>query len=165
MSNTITSQLLKELEAEAGPTRKCLQNIPAEAYDWQPHPKSMKMSYLAQIVAEIPRWIHTMIVEKELDFVRFPHPNPTTTEAMVAYFDENMELARKALQSMTDEQLQDPFTLKADGHEIMTTPKFDNIAPSLNHWVHHRGQLTVYMRIKDIPVPAIYGPSGDDKGF
>ena len=84
---------------------------------------------------------------------------------LATHFEENMEAARNALQGATDEELASPFTLKANGQVLYTSPKMVDIGVTLNHWVHHRGQLTVYMRLNDIPVPSIYGPSADDKSF
>jgi uncharacterized damage-inducible protein DinB len=125
----------------------------------------MNMGYLALLVAEIPLWIKHMIVDSEIDFVTFKHFTPKTTVELVNHFEENMEAAKQALQNSTDEELQSSFTLKANGQVLYTSPKINDISTTLNHWVHHRGQLTVYMRLNDIPVPSIYGPSADDKSF
>jgi uncharacterized damage-inducible protein DinB len=123
------------------------------------------MGYLALLVAEIPLWIKHMIVDSEIDFVTFKHFTPKTTAELVNHFEENMEAAKQALQNSTDEELQSSFSLKANGQALYTSPKINDISTTLNHWVHHRGQLTVYMRLNDIPVPSIYGPSADDKSF
>lgn len=106
-----------------------------------------------------------MIADSEIDFVSFKHYAPKTTADLLNHFDENMEAVRQALESVTDEALQAPFSLKSNGQILYTAPKMADIGTSLNHWVHHRGQLTVYMRLNDIPVPSIYGPSADDKSF
>jgi uncharacterized damage-inducible protein DinB len=157
---------LKELNAEYKATRKCLEVIPETLFEYKPHPKSMNLGYLALLVAEIPLWIKHMIVDSEIDFVTFKHFQPKTTEELVNHFEENMEAARKALENSTDEDLESTtFSLKANGQILYTAPKLSDIATTLNHWVHHRGQLTVYMRLNDIPVPSIYGPSADDKSF
>ena len=84
---------------------------------------------------------------------------------MVAHYDDNIKAAREALEATNDEDLQNTFSLKANGQVLYTSPKLADIGATLNHWVHHRGQLTVYMRLNDIPVPSIYGPSADDKNF
>lgn len=164
--NTIRTQsYLQELNAEYRATRACLENIPETVYEYKPHPKSMNMGYLALLVAEIPLWIRHMVVDGEIDFVTFKHFSLTTTAALVAHFEENMEAARKALQETNDAELEAPFSLKANGQLLYTAPKIVDIGTTLNHWVHHRGQLTVYMRLNDIAVPSIYGPSADDKSF
>ena len=165
MGNFKAQAYLNELIAEHRATRKCLENISETLFEYKPHPKSMNMGYLALLVAEIPLWIKHMIIDSEIDFVTFKHLSPKTTEELVKHYDENIEAAKQALQNTTDEELQSSFSLKANGQVLYTSPKIVDIGTTLNHWVHHRGQLTVYMRLNDIPVPSIYGPSGDDKNF
>lgn len=164
-TNTLGIRFLKELEAEAPASRKCLERIPESTFGWKPHEKSMTMGYLSLIVAEIPKWIQQMVETSEIDFAKFEHFKPKTTTELVNHFDENLKSARNALQNVSDSALAEPFHLKNQGQILFTSPKKDNIAPSINHLVHHRGQLTVYMRLNDIPVPSIYGPSADDRGF
>ncbi|HEY9596032.1 MAG TPA: DinB family protein [Spirochaetia bacterium] len=156
---------LQELEAESAATRKCLERVPVNLFDWKPHPKSMLMGYLSHLVAEIPLWVKHMVVSPEIDFVRFEHYHAASTEDLVAFFDRNMDEAREALKTTNDKDLEGPFNLKADGKLVMTLPRNVNIGQSINHLVHHRGQLTVYLRLNDIPVPSLYGPSADDRGF
>jgi len=156
---------LEELKAETTATRKCIERIPETVYDFKPHPKSMTMGYLALLVAEIPLWITYMIEKSEIDFATFKHFEAKNTQDLVNHFDENMKSAERALQNVSDESLQEPFFLKANGQVLFSSPKIENIGATINHWVHHRGQLTVYMRLNDIPVPSIYGPSADDKPF
>ena len=165
MSNTRAQSYLQELNAEYRATRKCLESISETLFDYKPHPKSMTMGYLALLVAEIPLWIKHMVVDSEIDFVTFKHITPKTTEELVNHFEDNMEAARQALQNVTDEDLQSSFSLKANGQLLYTSAKIVDVGTTLNHWVHHRGQLTVYMRMNDIAVPSIYGPSADDKNF
>ncbi len=163
MNNTFGLQILNELEAEATATRKCLERIPVEKFDWKPHEKSMPLGYLALLVAEIPRWIQTMIEEPEIDFATFDHFQAKSTSELVNHFDDNLKKAKKALESVADEALSEPFYLKRKGQVLFTASKKDTLAPLINHQVHHRGQLTVYMRMNNIPVPSIYGPSADDR--
>ena len=165
MTSTRTQSFLQELDAEYRATRACLERIPETSFDFKPHPKSMNMGYLALLVAEIPLWVKYMVTDGEIDFVTFKHFAPKTTKELTDHFEENMEAARKALTETNDEALQDPFVLKANGQVLYSAPKIVDIGTTLNHWVHHRGQLTVYMRLNDIPVPSIYGPSADDKQF
>ena len=165
MSQVKSQSFLHELNSEYKATRICLERIPETLFDYKPHPKSMNMGYLVLLVAEIPLWIRHMIVDGEIDFVTFKHASPKTTAEVIAHFEENMEAARAALQKATDEDLQENFSLKANGQLLYTAPKVVDIGTTLNHWVHHRGQLTVYMRLNDIAVPSIYGPSADDKTF
>ena len=163
--NIQAQSYLKELNSEYKATRNCLQNISETLFEYKPHPKSMNMGYLALLVAEIPLWIKHMIVDSEIDFVTFKHFSPKTTTELVNHYEENIEAAKQALQNTTDEDLQSYFSLKANGQVLYSSRKIVDVGTTLNHWVHHRGQLTVYMRLNDIPVPSIYGPSADDKSF
>jgi uncharacterized damage-inducible protein DinB len=162
---TIGAQFLKELEMEAAATRKCLERIPESLFNWKPHEKSMTLGYLSLLVAEIPKWIIIMVETSELDFATYEHFEPKSTAELVNHFDENLEGAKNALQKVSDEALCDPFYLKNQGQVLLSSSKRESIEPSINHLVHHRGQLTVYMRLNDIAVPSIYGPSADEKGF
>jgi uncharacterized damage-inducible protein DinB len=163
MNKTFGVQIMNELDAEATATRKCLERIPESKFDYKPHEKSMKLGYLALLVAEIPKWISTMIEISEIDFATFPHFQAKNTTELVNHFDENLKKAKKALENVSDEDLTKPFYLKREGQVLFTASKKDMIAPTINHLVHHRGQMTVYMRLNDIPVPSIYGPSADDR--
>ena len=165
MSNLRSQSFLDELNAEYKSTRLCLERIPESLFEYKPHPKSMNLGYLTLLVAEIPLWIRHMIIDSEIDFVTFKHASPKTTAEMLAHFEDNIKGAREALQGTTDEELKSPFSLKANGQLLYTSPKIIDVGTTLNHWVHHRGQLTVYMRLNDIAVPSIYGPSADDKSF
>ncbi len=158
----VTAHYLTELESEAGASRKCLERVPETLFDWSPHEKSMKLGYLTLLVAEIPKWIKEIVDTSEIDFATFSHFQPKTTAELVSHFDENMEGARKALVNMNDKSLSDMFYLKSSGKVLISATKDVNIYTSINHLVHHRGQLTVYMRLNNIPVPQIYGPSADE---
>ncbi|HET7118126.1 MAG TPA: DinB family protein [Hanamia sp.] len=165
MNNAKTKDFLNELNLEYPATKSCLERIPESLFEYKPHPKSMNMGYLALLVAEIPLWIKHMITDGEIDFATFKHATPKTNKELVDHFEENILAARKALESAGNETLQGDFILKANGQVLYTSKKMIDIGVTLNHWVHHRGQLTVYMRLNDIPVPSIYGPSADDKNF
>jgi uncharacterized damage-inducible protein DinB len=164
-TNTFGAAILKELEAEVTATRKCLERIPVELFDFKPHEKSMPLGYLAVLVAEIPSWITHIIETGEIDLATFEHFQPKNQGELASHFDENVEGAKKALQKVTDEVLAETFNLKNQGQVVFSASKRENIEPAINHMVHHRGQLTLYMRLNDIPVPSIYGPSADDQGF
>ena len=162
---TFAQAFANELDLESAATRKCLERIPFEKFDWKPHEKSMNLGYLWLLVAEIPLWIKHMIEVSEIDFVTFPHLRPSSTADVVKHFDENIAGAKKALLNVKEGDLNETFYLKANGQTVYSAPKRVNIESTINHMVHHRGQLTVYMRLNDIPVPSIYGPSADDKNF
>jgi uncharacterized damage-inducible protein DinB len=165
MSDLKSRSLLHELNLEYPASRACLERIPESLFDYKPHPKSMNMGYLALLVAEIPLWIQNMVTVGEIDFDTFKHAPLTTNKELLEHFEENMAAARKALESTNDEMLEENFNLRANGQVFYTSKKVIDIGVTLNHWVHHRGQLTVYMRLNEIPVPSIYGPSADDKSF
>lgn len=158
-------RFLKELKMEATASRKCLERIPEDLFDWKPHETSMKLGYLALLVAEIPKWITTMIKDSEIDFAKFEHFQPKTNEDLVKHFDENIEEAKNALRNVTDEELEKQFYLKNQGQIVSEGTKLEMLEPTINHIVHHRGQLSVYMRLKEIEVPSIYGPSADEPNF
>lgn len=158
-------EYIKELEMEANATRRCLERMREDLFNWKPHEKSMAMGYLALLVAEIPKWIAVIIEKSEIDFATFEHFQVKTGPELVKHFDENMHAAKTALLKVTNEELCDPFHLKNNGQALFSSPKKDNVYTSINHMVHHRGQLTVYMRLNDIDVPSIYGPSADEKVF
>lgn len=165
MSKTLGELYLEELEVEAPASRKCLERIPEKLFDWKPHEKSMQLGYLALIVAEIPRWITTIVRDGEIDFGTFKHEQPKVTADLVSQFDKNMEEVRQVLKGVSDAELEGTFSLKKDGQLLASDTKKNTIGSSINHAVHHRGQLTVYMRLNDIPVPSIYGPSADEQSF
>ena len=166
MKTTIGQLFLKELTAEETSTRKCLERVPESLYNWKPHEKSMQLGYLALLVADIPKWLTVSIEKGAIDLATWEKHPLTTSQELLGYFNDNMEGAKNAFKRVTDEELENEmFYLKMNGQELMKSSKLDNISSSINHWVHHRGQLTVYMRLNNIAVPSIYGPSADDKSF
>jgi uncharacterized damage-inducible protein DinB len=171
MNLKMTDLFLEELKREAVGTRKALERVPEGHHGWKPHPKSMPLGYLASLVATMPGWIDFMINRDELDFAPAGHnenkpPEWKTTAELLKQFDESMERARAALAGTSDEHLLTTWKLKAHGHLVSEEPRYVNIRSGvINHLAHHRGQLTVYLRLNDAAVPALYGPSADDRGF
>jgi uncharacterized damage-inducible protein DinB len=159
------SAFAAELDAETGSTRQCLERFRMELRDWKPHERSMPMGYLALLVAEIPLWIHIIIKDGEIDFATYSHYEPQSTEDLTAHFEKNVIAANEILKMVEDGVLDEPFYFKRDGQLLLKTTKKESLASTINHLVHHRGQLTVYMRMNNIDVPAIYGPSADDRSF
>lgn len=156
---------LHELEAEVASTHKCLERIPESLFDYKPHERSMNMGYLVLIIAALPDWITDTIKKSEIDFATYKPFQPKTTAELVKYFEDNIAGAKDALREVTDEELAELFYLKNNGVTLTSARKDDSIESHINHLVHHRGQLTVYMRLNNILVPSIYGPSADDKSF
>lgn len=165
MNITLGHEFLKELESEIRATRRCLESIPEKLYDYKPHEKSMNLGYLALLVADIPQWIAWMIEKSVIDLATYDKFQMSTNAALLRHFDRNIENAKRALRGVSNEELDKPFFLKNSGKDLYTQPKRESIPSTINHWVHHRGQLTVYMRLNDIAVPSIYGPSADERSF
>jgi len=162
---TFAKAFAEELEAETPATLKCLERIPPELFGWRPHEKSMTLGYLATLIAEIPFWITTILTKPEIDFTDLSHLRAHSTLDIVTHFDDNVAHASELLLQVHDGVLSEPFYLKRNGQVVLESTKRESIESTINHLVHHRGQLTVYMRLNDIPVPSIYGPSADDKHF
>lgn len=159
------AEWIRELDSEVRSTRECLKEVPVDKADWKPHEKSMQLGYLAQLVADIPRWIQYMIDESVIDFETYEQFKGTTNDELVAHFDESVEGAKRALASVNDDGLKEMFYLRRGDTELLKAPKDESISQAINHLVHHRGQLTVYLRMNGLPVPSIYGPSADSGGF
>jgi uncharacterized damage-inducible protein DinB len=164
---SIAQSLLPELEHEAATTRTLLALCPADRTSWKPHPKSFSLGDLGTHLANLPRWCSMTIAMPELDVApadgpAFPPPVFTSIPDMLATFDANVASAREALAGATDAQLMEPWTLKKTGVTIFTLPKAACLRSFvLNHMIHHRGQLDVYLRLCDVPLPQVYGPTAD----
>lgn len=154
--------LLAQLEREIESTRKSIERVPDGIDDWKPHPKSMPLGYLSTLIATMPGWIAIMIDSESLDLGKGDRPSASTATERVALFDKSVESARAALSKTTDEHLSKPWQLKVNGNVVDEKPRHIMIADTLSHLAHHRGQLTVYLRLNDRPVPSIYGPTADE---
>lgn len=159
---------LEQLEAETKSTRKALERVPEGRNDWKPHDKSMPLGYLAALVAKMPGWIAMMINQNEYDLnskdPRFQPVALNTNRELVASFDEAVTAAREALQGATDEHLRTNWKMLVGGHVASDTPRYTSIRDAVfTHLGHHRGQLTVYLRLNEALVPSIYGPSADER--
>jgi len=166
----LTELFLDQLEAESDRTRRTLEKAPEGKDDWKPHDKSMIFGYLTQMVATIPMWITMQIKDNELDVApeagsRMKREPIETSEALVKALDEAAAGARSAFAATTDEHLQTTWKLLAHGKVVMEAPRYQMIQDTINHWSHHRGQMTVYLQLMGAKVPALYGPSADDQRF
>jgi uncharacterized damage-inducible protein DinB len=162
---TFGKEFSKEIESEVRATRRCLEAIPDKLYKYKPHEKSMELGYLALLVADIPNWITDMIEKSVIDLATYKRFELSTTAALVKYFDDNIAGAKRTLEKTSNKDLDTTFELKVAGKVVMSSTKKESVQQTINHWIHHRGQLTVYMRLNDIAVPSIYGPSADEKMF
>ena len=165
----LTELFLAELDREAPRTRKALQYVPSGRDDWKPHPKSMPLARLAGLVASMPSWVPMVIDREELDLTPPPGQGQYQQPAidkLLETLDKNVADARAALMKTTDEYLLTTnWKLKAGGKVVMEQPRHVVLRDTLNHLAHPRGQLTVYLRLNDLTVPSIYGPSADDQSF
>jgi uncharacterized damage-inducible protein DinB len=166
----LTEFLRSELDREVERSRKALEQVPEGQYNWKPHERSMIFGYLADMVATIPTWVAMEIERDELD-VAPPEgqstkqaPKETSAELLKA-LDEAAAQARNALEKTSDEHLMTNWKLLARGNVVIESPRYEMIQETINHWAHHRGQMTVYLRLMGAKVPALYGPSSDDSSF
>ncbi|MPY87795.1 MAG: damage-inducible protein DinB [Luteitalea sp.] len=165
----LTQLFLAELDREAPRTRRALEHVPLGRDDWTPHPKSMPLGRLAGLVASMPSWVSLIIDQDELDLNppegRGQYQQPPT-DKLAETLDGHVIKARESLAKTNDEfLLTTNWRLLVSGNVVMEQPRHVVLRDTLNHLAHHRGQLTVYLRLNDQPVPAIYGPSADDQQF
>ena len=168
---SISASLLPEFDQEMANLRKTLERVPDGKFDWKPHPKSNNMGWLANHLANLPSWMAFTLSQDSLDVMpatgdAYKEPKADNTAGIVAQLDKNVAAARQALQSATDEQLMKPWSLLKGGQPIFTMPRVAVLRGMvMNHMIHHRAQMTVYLRMNDVPVPALYGPSADEGSF
>jgi uncharacterized damage-inducible protein DinB len=167
---TMTELFLAELEREAPLTRRTLERVPDGHYHFTPTEKSMPFGYLAELVARLPSWIAMTINQDSLDLNpaggRPKHPELRTSQALVQTLDESVAAGRAALKGTNDAHLMTHWKLMAGGHVVSDQPRHQVLRDGvMNHLAHHRGQLTVYLRLLGATVPSIYGPSADERTF
>ena len=163
---SLIQMLVKEMEQEAQTTRKMLERVPNDRYNWQPHPKSMTIRQLATHIAELPGWVSLTLTTDELDFATSPY-SPVAinnTAELLNLFEGSLAEARTVLSQATEEQLEPVWTLRHGDTILSKTTKGEMVRISFSQIVHHRAQLGVYLRLLDIPIPGSYGPSADEQG-
>jgi uncharacterized damage-inducible protein DinB len=163
---SIGKSLLPEIDQEFANTRKVLERCPEDKFDWRPHAKSMTLGKLVKHTAGMSKWGFMTADSNEFDFVTgsYQEPDPTSTAELLAAFDADTKMFREKLEALTDEEMAKAWTLKVNGNVIFSQPKAAVIRDMvLNHAIHHRAQLTVYLRLLDVPVPGMYGPSADEQ--
>ena len=154
---------LKEFDIEMASTRKLLERVPGDKGAWKPHQKSFSLGHLAQLVAWIPGWIATSLREPRIDLANAGGYSLESTDTLVSMFDKNVRAARAALESVSGAALAEPWSLTRGDKVLMTLPRGEAVRQHLSHLVHHRGQLTVYLRLVDVPLPPVYGPTADER--
>ncbi len=161
-------EILQELDSEAITTRRVLERVPEEKLDWRPHEKSFSLGQLATHVATIPGALAQMSTRETFNVkgVAFPRPSASSTAELLDALDQSLAQAHEILESMDGESLSAPWRM-VDGDEVLLTMPRASFLRSimLNHWYHHRGQLTVYLRQTGALVPSVYGPSADEAPF
>lgn len=159
---SLVANLRKTFDQEMTTTRRVLERVPGEKGDWKPHPKSFALGHLAQLVSWMPGWITNVVTATELDLSAAPGYSLETTDTLLAGFDRNVREAREGLAKVSDEDLAATWSLKRGSQVFMAMPRAEVLLQHLGHISHHRGQLTVYLRLVDVPVPSIYGPTADE---
>ncbi len=165
---TFAEAVLPEFDQEMANTRKVLERVPEDKLDWRPHPKSNTIGWNAIHLAELPGWATMVLSQSELDIApvggpRYESPKLRTRKEIVDHFDRNVAATRKAIAAAKDDDVAKPWTLLGGGKPIFTMPRSAVIRSMvLNHVIHHRAILCVYLRLNDVPVPGLYGPSGDE---
>jgi uncharacterized damage-inducible protein DinB len=166
----LTEFFREQLDREVERSRKALEQVPDGQYQWKPHERSMVFGYLADMVATMPTWVAMEIDRDELDIA--PAEGQSTKKApketsadLVKALDEAAAEARMALEKTTDEHLETDWKLLARGNVVWQASRKEVIQDTINHWAHHRGQMTVYLRLMGAKVPALYGPSADEQSF
>jgi len=160
---TIAETLLPEFDQEMATTRRVIERVPSDKGTWKPHQKSFSLAHLAQLCAWMPGWITYAVRDDSLDITKAGSYSNEKTETLLAMFDKNVKEARAALAGARDADLAKPWSLKHTDRVVFTLPKAAVVRQNINHLIHHRGQLTVYLRLIDVPVPSIYGPTADER--
>lgn len=158
----IADTLLPEFDQEMASTRRVIERVPDDDPSWKPHPKSFSIAHLAQLLAWLPGWIGQTLTTTELDLASGGGYSNETTDTLLEMFDENVRSSRDAIAAAQDSDYDVPWSLKMKGAVLFTLPRGAVVRQHISHLSHHRGQMTVYLRMRDRPVPSIYGPTADE---
>ena len=164
---SIIEILLKELDQESKTTKKMLERIPEDKYDWKPHSKSMSIRQLATHIAELPTWISMGLSTSEMDFATSPYNPPIINKSsdLMDLFKRSLESGMTSLKSATEKDLSPQWTLRNGDKVLQVMTKYEVIRHAFNQIIHHRAQLGVFLRLLDVPIPGTYGPSADEMNF
>jgi len=159
--------LLPEFDHEMGTTRRVLERVPETEFAWKPHEKSFNLGQLAGHIANIPHWVDAIVQNSVFDLADAEDTRPRVPESigwLLSQFEKNVGAARGGISGMSDPEFLAPWTFKNNGQVIFTLPRAAALRSFvMNHLIHHRGQLTVYLRLKNVPVPSVYGPTADEQ--
>lgn len=161
----LNQSIIAELKHEGTSTKRMLEKVPEEKFDWKPHEKSMSLGRLSSHVAELYGFMTSIVTMDEIDFAKGHYKAyfPKTSQELLELFKEKLDEVVQTLQETGDEEMQSPFTLRSGEHVIATLPRIVAIrSMAMNHIIHHRAQIAVYLRLLDVPVPGLYGPSADE---
>ena len=154
--------LLPEFDQEMATTRRFVERVPDGKGEWKPHPKSFSLGHLAQLVSWMPGWITLALERPGLDLSAGPRYSLEQTRTLLDGFDRNVREARAAIARTRDESLRELWSLTMGERVLFTSTRGETVRQNISHLVHHRGQLTVYLRLLDVPIPSIYGPTADE---
>ncbi len=160
---SIADTLLPEFDQEMATTRRVLERVPSDKGEWKPHPKSFSLAHLAQLVSMIPDWIGQTLRKTEINLAKGAGYSTQKTEALLEQFDRNVRSAREALAAAKDKDFAVEWSLKMGDQVLITQTRAAAVRSHISHLVHHRAQLGVYLRLVDVPVPQMYGPTADEK--
>jgi uncharacterized damage-inducible protein DinB len=162
---TLSQQYVPEFDMEMVTTHRLLERVPGAKMEWKPHAKSFALGHLAQLIARMPAWITHVLEAPHLDLSTGPTYTFETPATLLAEFDANVRQARAAMAAASDAHFATPWSLTFGEKVLFTLPRGEMVRQNINHLIHHRGQLSVYLRLLDVPLPSIYGPTADERGF
>ena len=160
---TIGQEFLKEVDAEFATSRRLIERVPSDKGQWKPHPKSSALGHLTQFLCVMPRIMSDIVHGVDLDLSAGPRYTFETTETLLRSFDENVATLRKTLAEARDTDFDGTWSVRAGQEVYDTSARKDALRNTINHFVHHRGQLTVFLRLLDVPIPQLYGPTADER--
>jgi hypothetical protein len=160
---TIGQMFLKEVEGEVKSSRRLIERVPGEKGTWKPHPKSAALGHLTQLVCRMPKVMSDIVKGIDLDLAAAPGYSFEPTEVLLREFDENVAELRRTLSKAKDTDFQGTWNVRAGADIYDSAERQDALRNTINHFVHHRGQLTVYLRLLNVPIPQLYGPTADER--
>jgi len=159
---TLAESLIPEFDLEMATTRRVIERVPGDKGEWKPHQKSFSLGHLTQLVATMPGWITRTLRADDINLASGPGYSQQSPESLLSQFDKHVREARESIAESSDEHFGTNWSLKMGDQVLFTQPRGTAVRSHINHLIHHRGQLSVYLRLLDVPVPSIYGPTADE---